>query len=238
MAGPLRLSFGYPERIRAGDGRGDALESGDHWLNQGDRKSMRSSITVRAVRIWAVSLVLLTGLAGCQKMGTVTREESVLRTDLPDSSFAALQRTRHRANLNIIEDWSWRNGHLQIYVADDEYYHYDDFADVKDLLEKINTWPTLRDSGVSVDAQNVSTGRNDIGDFLYALTEIDERGDRCIVMIQAIPYTTGIGYGPAPSDEASQGSIFFYECWRSGSRSAADLEQRLLSFAKSLTYAP
>lgn len=191
-----------------------------------------------AVRVWAVSLVLLAGLGGCQKMGPVTREESVLRTDLPDATFPALSRTRHRANLNIIEDWSWRNGHLQLYVADDAYYHYDDFADVKDLIQRINTWPTLRDSGVSVSAQDISQASNAIGEFLYAVSEIDDRGDRCIVLMQALPYTTGPRYGPAPSEEASQGSIFFYECWPAGSRTEAELEQRLLSFARGLAYAP
>lgn len=202
------------------------------------------------IRPWAVLCVMAAGLAACTKpvpatkpdpatpLGLITRHQSMLQTDLPDSAFPALRRGRRWVNLNLVEDWAWGNGHLQIYVADDEHYHSDDYSDVKDLVQKINTWPSLRSIGVSVNADNISTSRNAIGEFLYALTEIDDRGDRCTVMTQAIPYTTGPEYGPAPSPESSQGNIFFYECWAAGSRSDADLEARLLSFAEGLTYVP
>lgn len=186
------------------------------------------------MRLWGLLLALLAVTAACTKVGPVNRDEALLSANLPDSAFPSIQRTRQWDGTDLVEEWSWRHGELYISISDISHYYANDYSDEEDLIADIETWPALQSSGVTVNRRNITKSRNSIGEFIYAISEIDKRGDRCFVMLQAIPYSAGARFEAAPSSEASDGFISLYECRPADSITAEALEERLLSFAEAL----
>ena len=188
------------------------------------------------MKIWASVLVMLVSLVACAEVGPIDRQQSMLSIDVPDSMFANLQRSRRWEGQSLIEEWSWRHGELYVDRADRASYYQNDYSDSEDLIEDIATWPALVASNVTVNRRKIRTSRNSIGEFLYAISEIDNRGDRCFVMLQGIPYSAGASFEAAPSPEASDGFISMYECRPSAAMTAQELEDRVLTIAESMRY--
>lgn len=190
------------------------------------------------MRPWSVLLGLLAALGACTAVGPVDRQESLLSVNLPDSMLPNLQRTRRWEGRDLVEEWSWRHGELYISRPARSQYYTDDYSDKEDLIADIETWPELRNSGVTVDRRKILTARNSIGEFLYAVSEVDDRGDRCFVMVQGMPYSAGASFESAPSPESSDGYISLYECRSAKAMTAEELEERLLTFAEALVFTP
>lgn len=189
-------------------------------------------------RPWIILPVVFFAIAACTEVGPVSRQESLLSVGVPDSMFPNLQRTRRWEGRDLVEEWSWRNGELYISLPARSQYYTNDYSDKEDLIADVDTWPALRNSGVTLNRRNILTGTNSIGDFQYAVSELDDRGERCFIMLQGKPYSAGASFEAAPSPEASEGLVSLYECRSAASMTAEELEDRLLTIVEALRFTP
>lgn len=175
-------------------------------------------------------------LAACTTVGPVSSADSMVIVEPPSSAPPEISRTRRWGGRDLIEEWEWQSGQLFVVRLERTQFYNTNFRAPGDLIEEAETWPTLVRGGTSFRERDVQTSRNHTGQFIYAVSEVDSRGDRCFLMLQGLPASGGANFEPIASGSSSQGYISFYECRAAATMSVEKLEDVMLSFAESLKY--
>ena len=184
----------------------------------------------------SIALVALVALSasGCTTMGPIPSQESMVVFDLP-TSFAA-DRNRRWDGRDLVEDWTWDQGQLFVIYIERTQYLTTGFKDPRELIEEVQSWPTMERGGTEFSVRDVKTSDNSIGQFMYALSSVDSRGDRCAILLQGLPASAGAGFEPIATATSSQGYISLYECWSASDMSESQLEERILSLGEAMKF--
>lgn len=188
------------------------------------------------MRAFFIAILLSSALAACTTTGPIAAEDSMVVIDMPASSLPEINRTRSWSGQDLVEQWDWNTGQLYVVRLDRTKYIRRDFGNPEDLIEEADNWPTLARSGTRFDVTDVKTSSNRTGSFIYAISDIDQRGDRCFLMLQGITASGGAGFEPIPIAESSQGYISFYECRPASVTSAEKLKDLMLRFAQAIRH--
>lgn len=188
---------------------------------------------MRAVFIGAI---LSVALAGCTTVGPVSPADSMIVLEPQSSALPGISRTRSWDGQDLVEEWEWASGQLYIVRLERTKYYGTNFRAPEELIEDVETWPTLVRGGTTFRVRDVQSSRNHIGEFIYAVSQVDSRGDRCFLMIQGLPASGGASFEPIASGTSSQGYVSFYECRPAATTSAEKLEDLMLNFAEAFKY--
>lgn len=188
------------------------------------------------MRMAIVMALASVAAAGCTTIGPIPADDSMVIVDASAPSIPNINRTRRWDGQDLVEEWDWNTGQLYIVRLDRTKYYPTNFRSAAELIEEAETWPTLERGQTRFNPRNVETSSNRIGEFVYAVSEVDSRGDRCFLMLQGLPASGGAGFEPIPSGSSSQGYLSFYDCRAAATMSADKLEDLMLTFAESLSH--
>ncbi len=176
-------------------------------------------------------LAVAFGLAACETSGPITAQESYLDLQV-DRGWPKIARNVEVLAGRRVEEWEWNSGDLYlIQISVTGRYYGNDFEDPDDFLEAVSDWGFYAD--VSVDRRDIAKDRNSIGDFQYAVAEVEDSW--CFFMLQGLNYSPTPGRKQIGTGETSSGFVTFYECGAKSSLSSSQLEARGLRFARGLS---
>lgn len=188
------------------------------------------------MRALFIAVLVPLAIGACSPVGPVVAEDSMVVIGESAPALPNIDRTRHWDGQNLVEEWDWKSGQLYIVRLERSRYYSTSFDDPAELIEDVETWPVLRRDGTQFNVREVQSSRNSIGDFLYAVSDMNSNRKHCFYMLQGLPLSVGPSFEPMGTSSNSQGYLSFYDCRPATNMSADRLESMMLDFAESLRH--
>ena len=178
-----------------------------------------------------MALAIAFGLSACETSGPITAEESYLELQV-DRGWPKIDRKVEVLAGRRVEEWEWNTGDLYlIQISVTGRYYANDFEDPEDFIEAVSDWGFYAD--VSVDRRDIAKDRNSLGQFQYAVAEVEDSW--CFFMLQGLNYSPTPGRKQIGTGETSSGFVTFYDCSAKSRLTSSQLEARGLRFARGLS---